>query len=139
MSRTRSSLTTGLAALLVAGLLSACGAADSETPNPEGGAVTVPDQSETTPPAQSGTAAPEDPADSDDGAEAVKPEVEGIGMDDAAQIAIDEFGGELDGIGSDYFDGIPVWEIELEDTDLGMDLEVLVDKETGEIVHHEED
>src|SRR5690625_1766109 len=98
MSRTRSSLTTGLAALLVAGLLSACGAADSETPNPEGGAVTVPDQSETTPPAESGTAAPEDPADSDDGAEAVKPEVEGIGMDEAAQIAIDEFGGELDGI-----------------------------------------
>jgi len=139
MSISSSSLATGLAALLVAGLLTACGAPDSETPNPEGGAVTVPDQNETTAPSDSGTAPPEGPEESDDGAEAVKPEVEGISMDEAAKIAVDEFGGEIDGIGSDYFEGIPVWEIELEDTDLGTDLEVLVDKETGEIVHHEED
>src|SRR5690625_7936735 len=78
MSISSSSLATGLAALLVAGLLTACGAPDSETPNPEGGAVTVPDQNETTAPSDSGTAPPEGPEESDDGAEAVKPEVEGI-------------------------------------------------------------
>jgi len=118
------------AAVLAAGLVTGCGSDDSETPNPDGGAVTVPDPSQTT---------PQEPEPEETGAEEVEPDVEGIGMDEATQIAIDEFGGVLESVESDDHDGIPVWEVELDDTDLGMDLEVLVDKDTGEILHYEED
>lgn len=154
------------AALAFAAVLSvaACGGEDSETPNPDGGAVTVPDQSQPGSGADGGAAdggtgadgggadgggadgaseagpdSESEPTPEDTGAETVRPEVEGIGMDEASQIALDEFGGELDSIESDHFDGIPVWEVELENTDLGYDLEVMVDKETGEILHYEED
>lgn len=143
------------AALAFAAVLSvaACGGEDSETPNPDGGAVTVPDQSQPGSGAEGGAAdggaadgtseagpdSESEPTPEDTGAETVRPEVEGIRMDEASQIALDEFGGELDSIESDHFDGIPVWEVELENTDLGYDLEVMVDKETGEILHYEED
>ena len=120
----------GVTAVLAAGLVSGCGSEDSETTSPDGGAVTVPDPSKTT---------PEEPEPEETGAEEVEPDVEGIGIDEATQIAIDEFGGVLDSVESDDHDGIPVWEVELDDTDLGMDLEIMVDKDTGEILHYEED
>jgi len=126
------SLTVALAA-------GGCAAQDSETPSPDGGAVTVPNQDQPTAPSNAPSEEPSDEPQDEPGAETVRPEVEGIGMDEATQIALDEFGGELDSIESDHYDGIPVWEIELDDTDLGIDLEVVVDKETGEILHYEED
>src|SRR5690625_4682130 len=121
---------------LLLGALAGCGEADSEVVNSDGGAVTVPNQ-----PSQEAQKPPEpeQPEPEDTGAETVRPEVEGIGMDEASQIALKEFGGKLDNIESDHYDGIPVWEIELENTNKGIDLEVVVDKETGEILHYEED
>lgn len=125
--------------LVIALVAAGCGAQDSEVAAPDGGAVTVPDQgAPNESPNDGGQDPTEEPTD-EPGAETVQPEVEGIGMDEATRIALDEFGGELDSIESDHYDGIPVWEIELDDTDLGMDLEVVVDKETGEILHYEED
>jgi len=123
--------------VLLLGALAGCGEADSEVVNSDGGAVTVPNQ-----PSQEAQKPPElepQPEPEDTGAETVRPEVEGIGMDEASQIALKEFGGKLDNIESDHYDGIPVWEIELENTNKGIDLEVVVDKETGEILHYEED
>lgn len=61
-----------------------------------------------------------------------------ITKEKAEQIAIDKFGGSAKETESDSYQGQPAWEVELSDSKHGR-IEVKVDKQTGEILHYEQD
>jgi|GEM_PF-5088908 len=120
-------LSTGF--LLGIGLLTGCSDDERNAVGDGAAEVTQPDDSEDS--TDSGT---DDDSSSDSGGAE-----EGIGIDEAVRLAQERFGGELDSVEPDHFEGVAVWEIELDDTDEGTDLEVIVDQRTGDILHYEQD
>lgn len=119
-------LSTGF--LLGLGLLAGCSDDERNAVGDGAAEVTQPDDSEETTDSDAG----DDSSSDSGGAE------EGIGIDEAVRLTQERFGGELDSVEPDHFEGVAVWEIELDDTDEGMDLEVIVDQRTGDILHYEE-
>lgn len=61
-----------------------------------------------------------------------------ISRAEAERIALDEFGGTIDDIDDDSHNNRPTWEIEIKGSREG-DIEVEVDRQTGEILHWERD
>lgn len=57
-----------------------------------------------------------------------------VPYNEAVQTAIDETGGELEGFSLEVDDGQLVYEIELENTDSGDDVDVVINAESGEII-----
>lgn len=57
-----------------------------------------------------------------------------VPLAEAVQTAVAEVGGQLDGVELDDEDGTWVWEVSLDDTDGGDDVEVTVSTTTGEVV-----
>ena len=61
-----------------------------------------------------------------------------VSREDAGRIAQEAFGGVIDDIDANSHNGRPTWEVELDNSREG-DIEVDIDRETGEILHWEND
>lgn len=62
-----------------------------------------------------------------------------ISKDEAEQVALDEFGGEIKETESDDYNGQPAWEVEIRNSDEHGRIEVKVDKSSGKILNWERD
>ncbi|GAB3564152.1 PepSY domain-containing protein [Spelaeicoccus albus] len=63
-----------------------------------------------------------------------------VTRDEAGKVATDKYGGKIKDVDNDYYNGKPVWEVEIRGSDKGR-IEVKVEKSTGKILHmkHDED
>lgn len=69
----------------------------------------------------------------DDNTTTQEDQVDGISISEAEQTTLDRFGGTVTEAKADTHNGTPVWEIDVDGSDEG-DIEVKVDRQTGEIV-----
>lgn len=63
---------------------------------------------------------------------------DGVGMEEAARIATEKYGGTASSIEDDSYKGEPAWEVEIKDSNEGR-IEVKVSKATGDILDVEKD
>lgn len=66
------------------------------------------------------------------------PSGDAITAEEAGRIATDRYGGQIEEIDRDDLDGRPVWEVEIDNSNEG-DIEVKVDRQTGEILKVDHD
>lgn len=61
-----------------------------------------------------------------------------VSKEEAGKISTDKYGGAVEEVGSDSYQGKDVWEVEIRDSDQGR-IEIKVEKATGKILNMEKD